>query len=82
MLFHRLETGHWICRFIDEDHRTTLPRTLTFLSSKKVVETSECGGALKSMRQRKLLNRAIENGRGGVILELNEEQYSNLKMIG
>jgi len=79
MLFDRLENGSWFCHFIDEDHRTTLPRTVTFPSSDKLIATSECGGALKCGLQRKLLTRAINKGRGGVILQLTDEQYSRLK---
>lgn len=82
MLFYRSKNGCWICRFIDEDHRTTLTRTLSYLSFEKVIETSERGGALRCFRQRKALNRAIEKGWGGVILKLTEEQYSQLKKNG
>ncbi len=79
MLFYRSKNGCWMCRFIDEDHKTNLPRKLSFASPDKVVEASERGGALRCMRQRKALDRAIEKGWGGVLLKLTEEQYSKLK---
>ncbi len=34
------------------------------------------------MQQKKALNRAIEKGWGGVILNLTEEQYCRLKANG
>jgi hypothetical protein len=79
MLFHRSETGRWLCKFIDNDHQTTLFRTLSFSTTEKVIEASERGGALKSVKRRKALNQAIEREHGGIILELTEEQYSRLK---
>jgi hypothetical protein len=78
MLFHHAKNGRWMCRFIDEDHQTTLSRTPSFASPDKVVEASERGGALRCMRQRKALERAIEKGWGGVLLKLTEEQYTKL----
>jgi hypothetical protein len=71
--------GGWCVQFSEGDHRKPLPRTVTFLDPEKVVEVAERGGALPDLAARQALDSAIEKGRGGVFLNLTEEQYRKLK---
>jgi hypothetical protein len=69
----------WYCQFLEEDLKTPLPRKLTLADPAKVVEMAERGGYSMHLEGRQALDRAIEVGRGGVWLELTEEQYAKLK---
>ena len=68
----------WQCQFLEDDLKTPLPRKLHFASPDKVVELVERGGGLSNLESRQALDQAIEIGRGGVFLNLTEEQYANL----
>ena len=70
--------GQWYCQFLEEDLQTPLPRKLRFASPDKVVELVERGGGLSNLESRHALDQAIEIGRGGVFLNLTEEQYAKL----
>lgn len=72
------QTG-WCCQFLEEDARTPLPRRLNLLSQEKLLEIAERGGAKMDLEARQALRRAIDMGRGGIWLELTEEQYRKLK---
>lgn len=69
----------WCCQFLEEDLNTHLPRRLTFRSHQKVRELAERGGCALSLETLQALNHGLETGRGGVWLELSEEQYLKLK---
>jgi hypothetical protein len=69
----------WHCQFLEQDLKTPLPKKLCFASPGKVVELVERGGGLSNLESRQALNQAIEIGRGGVFLNLTEEQYSTLR---
>jgi hypothetical protein len=69
----------WYCQFLEEDCRTPLPRKLRFKDVKKVVELAQRCGALMNLEARQAIDHAIANGRGGMWLELTEEQYRKLK---
>ena len=71
----------WHCQFLEQDLKTPLPRKLHFASSDKVVELVERGGGLSNLESRQALDQAIEIGRGGVFLNLTEEQYARLKTL-
>jgi hypothetical protein len=58
--------------------RTPLPRRLHFASSDKIVELVERGGGFSDQESRLMLNQGIERGRGGVFLNLTDEQYAKL----
>jgi hypothetical protein len=77
-MYFQLRDG-WDCSFLEADLKTSLHRHLRFTSSKKIVELVERGGGLKDQEARMMLNQGIEKGRGGVFLELTEEQYRKLK---
>src|SRR5579863_2351879 len=69
----------WYCQFLEEDLKTSLPRKLIFRSHQKVRELAERGGCALNLETLQALNHGLETGRGGVWLELSEEQYLKLK---
>jgi hypothetical protein len=69
----------WHCQFLEQDLKTSLPKKLHFASSDKVIELVEYGGGMTDHESRLMLSQAVDAGRGGVFLNLTEEQYSKLK---
>ena len=69
----------WHCQFLEEDLRTSLPRSFTFASASKLIELVERGAGLPDLASRQALDQAITTGRGGVFLNLSEEQYAKLR---
>ena len=55
-----------------------LPLKLTFENEDKIRKTVERGGGLSNLEARSMLDHGIEIGRGGVWLEMTEEQYRKL----
>lgn len=74
--------GHrngWECQFLEADLKTPLPRKITFATSDKVSEFARRGGAFMNLESEQAFDHGVEFGRGGVYLELTEEQYRKLK---
>jgi hypothetical protein len=69
----------WHCQLFEADLKTPLPKRLHFASSDKIIELVQCGGGIADQEGQLMLNQAIETGRGGVFLNLTQEQYSRLK---
>jgi hypothetical protein len=69
----------WQCQFLEADLKTPLPKRLHFTSSDKVVELVERGGGITDQESRLMLEQGISMGRGGVFLNLTEEQYATLR---
>lgn len=69
----------WYCQFLEADLKTSLPRKLRLQDSTKLFELAEKGNALKTLEDRQALEHGIENGRGGIWLELTNQQYQALK---
>jgi hypothetical protein len=69
----------WQCQFLEADLQTPLPRRLHFASSNKVVELVERAGGFIDQEARLMLEQGISMGRGGVFLNLTEEQYAKLR---
>jgi hypothetical protein len=69
----------WHCQFLEADLKTPLPRHLHFKSPDKIIELVQRGGGFPDQESRLMLNQGIEKGRGGVFLNLTEEQHSKLK---
>jgi hypothetical protein len=69
----------WQCQFLEADLQTPLPRKLHFKSSDKIIELVERGGGFKDQESRLMLDQGIAIGRGGVFLNLTNEQYNGLK---
>ena len=69
----------WHCQFLEEDLKTPLPKKLTLVRQEKLFEIAERGGHKLDLEGRQALQHAIDIGRGGIWLELTEEQYRKLK---
>jgi hypothetical protein len=69
----------WYCQFLEEDLKTSLPRTLTFATSAKILELAEHAGALRDLACWQAIEHGISVGRGGVWLMLTREQYAKLR---
>lgn len=68
----------WRCQFLEADLRTALPRKLEFSDARKLYEIAARGGCNMNLEGRQAIEHGIEIGRGGVWLELTEDQYAKL----
>jgi hypothetical protein len=69
----------WQVQFLEADLKTPLPRRLTFADADKIRELARRGEAWADSESRRMLEHAIDNGRGGVYLRLTPDQYSRLR---
>lgn len=69
----------WYCQFLESDLKTPLPKKVTLNSPEKIIELAARGHAFSNLESRQQVDHAIANGRGGIWLELTEEQYLKLK---
>jgi hypothetical protein len=72
-------TRGWFCQFLEADLKTRLPRKVTVRDQKKLFQMAERGGFQLNPAGRHVIQKAIDDGRGGIWLELSEEQYAKLK---
>jgi hypothetical protein len=70
----------WYCQFLERDLKTPLPGKLNLKDSGKIYELAEHGNYSMNFEGRHAIDHAIEMGRGGIGLELTEEQYQKLKI--
>jgi hypothetical protein len=68
----------WHCQFLEQDLTTPLPKRLRFNNKEKLREIAERGGCNMNLEARQSLDHGIEIGRGGIWLEISEEQYRRL----
>ena len=71
----------WHCQFLEEDLKTPLPRKLRVSDPAKLFEIAVRGGHLLNLEGRQAMEHAVEKGRGGIWLELKQEQYAKLKKV-
>jgi hypothetical protein len=69
----------WHCEFLEEDLTTSLPRKVTLDTPAKLIEMAKRRGSNLNLETRQALHHGNEIGRGGVWLELTEEQYARLR---
>lgn len=69
----------WFCHFLEEDLKTPLPKKLALANPDKIFELARRGGADLTTETQQALHHALEIGRGGVWLNLTDEQYRRLK---
>jgi hypothetical protein len=69
----------WHCQFLEEDLKTALPKKLAFLSQDMILQLARRGGAVLNLEAEQAIRHGIDTGRGGVWLNLNEDQYRKLK---
>ena len=74
--FHR---EGWCCQFLEADLKTPLKKKLTFSDPRKIIELAKRAGAIANLEGRQAIDHAIDKGRGGIWLELTDEQYRKLK---
>lgn len=74
--------NHWMCQFLEEDLKTPLPRRLYFRSPEKIRAIVDKVGSFANLQDRQALDYGLSTGRGGVWLQLNDEQYLRLKALG
>ena len=72
-------TRGWFCQFLEADLKTVLPRKVTVRDQKTLFEMAERGGFHLSPAGRYSIQKAVDEGRGGIWLELSGEQYAKLK---
>lgn len=69
----------WFCHFLEEDLKTPLSRKLAFADRDKIYELARRGGAKLDLEAQQAIHHALEIGRGGVWLNLTDDQYQKLK---
>ena len=69
----------WMCQFLEEDVKTPLPRRLHFKSPEKIRSIVDKVGNFANLQDRQALDYGLGIGRGGVWLQVSEEQYMRLK---
>jgi hypothetical protein len=69
----------WRCQFLEEDLKTPLPKKLAFLSQEMIFQLARRGGANLNLEAEQAIQHGINIGRGGVWLNLSEDQYRKLK---
>jgi len=69
----------WHCQFLEEDLKTSLSKKLAFLSQDRMIELARRGGAVLNLETEQAIRHGIEIGRGGIWLNLTEEQYRKLQ---
>jgi hypothetical protein len=74
-----MQRDGWFCQFLEEDLKTPVGKRLHFTSDAKVRDIAERGGCNMNLEARQGLDHGIEIGRGGIWLELTEDQYRRLK---
>lgn len=69
----------WHCQFLEEDLKTPIRKKLNLVAPETLFEIAERGGYWLNLDGRQAMQRAIDMGRGGIWLELTEEQYRRLR---
>ena len=75
---HFMQREKWACEFMEPDLKTHLPKRVSFADPGKIYEMAERAGGFNNLESKQALDHAIEIGRGGIWLDLSEEQYQKL----
>jgi hypothetical protein len=70
----------WMCQFLEEDLKTPLPRRFYFRDAGKIRAIVKKVGNFADLQDRQALDYGLETGRGGVWLQLTQEQYNRLRI--
>ena len=68
----------WYVSFLEPDLKTPLARAFNFADPDKIRDLARRGGALDTLEGKQMLDQAVETGRGGLFLNLTEDQYRKL----
>ncbi|HEX4066523.1 MAG TPA: hypothetical protein VHZ09_10915 [Acidobacteriaceae bacterium] len=79
MYMHFQTQSGWHCQFLEQDLKTPLSKKLNLVRQERLFDIAEHGGYALNLEGRQAMQRAIDMGRGGIWLELTEEQYRRLK---
>ena len=74
--------NEWCCQFLEKDLKTPLPRKVVLKDADEILQMAMRGGARMDTEKRQAFDYAIEMGRGGVWLDLTDEQYQRLRRGG
>jgi hypothetical protein len=69
----------WYCQFLEAELKTSRPKKLTIRSQQKLLQMAERGMPNMTNEERQRMQHDIANRRGGIWLDLSEEQYLKLK---
>jgi hypothetical protein len=69
----------WTCQFLEEDMKTPLQRQLHFRDVEKIREIVAKVGNFANLQDRQALDYGLRIGRGGVWLQLTQDQYQRLR---
>ena len=69
----------WHCQFLEPDLKTSIPKKLAFLSQDMIFQLARRGGAELNLEAEQAIRHGISIGRGGIWLNLSEEQYRKLR---
>jgi hypothetical protein len=76
---HSERRAVWECCFLEADLKTPLPRRVCLKDRQEVSALARRGGCDTNLIVQQPFEDALRKGRGGIWLELNEEQYNRLK---
>jgi hypothetical protein len=77
MHYQQMRAG-WRVSFLEQDLKTSLPRTFLFPDQQKVIEMAKRDGDDFTLAGRQPIEQGHQNGRGGVWLYLHEEQWKRI----
>ena len=75
----RMTRGGWHVEFMTDGFRSKLPKTLHFVDQAKLFELADRGQADTSLAAKQGLAYGIREGKGGVYLNLTDEQFNKLR---
>ena len=77
MKFEQTGTG-WRIEFLADGVRPVLRKQLLFTDPDKITDFAEQGGMDSTLASRQALEHGIRTGRGGVYLNLTDEQFERI----
>jgi hypothetical protein len=69
----------WECQFLEEYLKTAIRQHVIFRDSQKIREAAERGRSLTDAESRLAIDNDIKIGRGGIWLQLTDDQYQALR---
>lgn len=78
MTFH-LRGDSWVCSFVEKDAKTPVGRARVFGSPEKIRVLIARTPTRLDQAAKQSLEHAFAKGRGGIFLDLNDDQYRKLK---
>jgi hypothetical protein len=73
------ERGGWTVQFLETDLKTSIGRIRTFADAQQIRNLVDRTPTPMNLEARNMLDHGINQGRGGMYLQLTDEQYQKLK---